>query len=48
VRLGKRRLPASAWRYDRRTRRLRVVFRTKRGALRVEAAGCRKRRARGR
>jgi hypothetical protein len=48
VRLGDRRLPATAWRYDRRARRLRVVFRTKRGTLRVEGTGCRKRRARAR
>jgi sulfoquinovosidase len=48
VRLGKRRLPASAWRYDRRTKRLRVTFRTKRGTLTAEAAGCRRGSARGR
>ena len=48
VRLGKKRLPASAWRYDHRTRRLRATFRTKRGTLTAERTRCRRPRARGR
>ena len=48
VRLGARRLPAGAWRYDRATRRLRVTFRARRATLTVEAKGCARRRARGR